>query len=599
MTLVPYSSNNNKEWHRKWFLVSGDWGSDVSLSDRRCFVPSVVNNQDVVIWNRQIGISLKKKAEIAILATAKLREGNILTADWMLKSGLVGSPPLSGKFVKQTPQKRKSEDIGYDDDWMKKTMRVMGLSSGSSKPHSFPLKAKASKGKASVPPKDDAKEPVRVLIDYVSKSITPDSVAKVTSNTAARAFDKAATFAYLSAISTLCSRRFALDSLEESSRNVVSLSRSRAEVTDLNAELSTLKKEVAVLKEALNLKDEELSSVKSARESLATRCAHWEAVAGDATRKGYKLAQHEFLLNHSEIDLGFMSFPLDKEEAKWALKKVKVTPLAIQRDDPIGDDATSSSHKSQGEEEEAAREDPLGDSRPLVALKLQSQPQSSEGHKPSSKVLKDFLRDSCPLVSLRSLTQLQSFEGHRPISKALKDFRRDFCPLVALRSQTQLQNFEGHKPSSKALKDFLRDFCPLVALWSQTQLQNFEGHKPSSKALKDFRRDFCPLVALRSQTQLQNFEGHKPSSKALKDFLRDSCPLVALRSLTQLQIFEGTFAKSSSKALKDFLRDFFPLVALRSQTQLQSFEGHRSSSKALKGLLPFGGSKVTNPAPKL
>ncbi|KAL5801055.1 hypothetical protein ACOSQ3_032687 [Xanthoceras sorbifolium] len=46
------------------------------------------------------------------------------------------------------------------------------------------------------------------------------------------------------------------------------------------------------------------------------------------------------------------------------------------------------------------------------------------------------------------------------------------------------------------------------------------------------------------------------------------------------------------------LRDLRPLVALRSQTQLQSLEGHKSSSKALRGPLPFGGSKVTNPAPK-
>ncbi|KAL5799602.1 hypothetical protein ACOSQ4_032486 [Xanthoceras sorbifolium] len=45
--------------------------------------------------------------------------------------------------------------------------------------------------------------------------------------------------------------------------------------------------------------------------------------------------------------------------------------------------------------------------------------------------------------------------------------------------------------------------------------------------------------------------------------------------------------------------DICPLVALRSQTQFQNFEGHKPNSKTLKGPPPFGGSKVTNPAPKL
>ncbi|KAL5831480.1 hypothetical protein ACOSQ4_016834 [Xanthoceras sorbifolium] len=104
---------------------------------------------------------------------------------------------------------------------------------------------------------------------------------------------------------------FALDSLKERSTNVVSLSRSRAETSDLNAELSTLKKEITTLKEALDLKDEELMAVKANHDSLTTRCAHLEA---------------------------------------------RVAPLAVQRGDLIGDDATSSSRKSQGEEDEIVKQ---------------------------------------------------------------------------------------------------------------------------------------------------------------------------------------------------------------------------------------------------
>ncbi|KAL5760428.1 hypothetical protein ACOSQ2_019266 [Xanthoceras sorbifolium] len=217
----------------------------------------------------------------------------------MKKFGLVDSPAPSGKLVKQIPSsvKRKSEDVKDNEDWVQEIMRANGLGSASTKLRSPPLLPFLLRRNFPSAPSW-----------IVNKSVTSNSVTNVMSSSPFRALDKAATLACLKIV---------------------------------------------------DLKDEEIAASKDRFDGLEARCTYLELMAGDVTRKGYKLVQHEFLLNHPEIDLDFMSFPLDKEEAERALKKMRVTPLAVQKEDSVRDDPASYSHKSQ-EEDEVAKEISLG-----------------------------------------------------------------------------------------------------------------------------------------------------------------------------------------------------------------------------------------------
>ncbi|KAL5829723.1 hypothetical protein ACOSQ3_019191 [Xanthoceras sorbifolium] len=238
----------------------------------------------------------------------------------MKKSGLVDSPAPSGKLVKQIPSsvKRKSEDVKDNEDWVQETMRAMGLGSASAKLRSPPLlpflprrnlahQPSLARGRH-WPFQRKTRSSPSAPSWIVNKSVTSNSVTNVMSSSPFRALDKAAILACLKIV---------------------------------------------------DLKDEEIAASKARFDGLEARCTYLELMAGDVTRKGYKLVQHEFLLNHPEIDLDFMSFPLDKEEAEHALKKMRVTPLAVQKEDSVRDDPASYSHKSQ-EEDEVAKEISLG-----------------------------------------------------------------------------------------------------------------------------------------------------------------------------------------------------------------------------------------------
>ncbi|KAL5779366.1 hypothetical protein ACOSQ2_010103 [Xanthoceras sorbifolium] len=121
------SSNNDKEWHLKWLLASGDWMSEIQMHGRQCCVFSVVDNQAVLVWN--------ERAELP-----SGTRGNILSPTRMRKTDLGDSSTLSKKAIRwATPGlKRKFGELNGNEDWMEETMRAMAFHSELVKPWSSP-----------------------------------------------------------------------------------------------------------------------------------------------------------------------------------------------------------------------------------------------------------------------------------------------------------------------------------------------------------------------------------------------------------------------------------------------------------------------------
>ncbi|KAL5815983.1 hypothetical protein ACOSQ3_024361 [Xanthoceras sorbifolium] len=209
--------------HLEWFLASGDWDSKVDIDGRRCYVLSTVDNQAVSIWNERSNLSLKRKGEIAILAAAKYRGGDIFSPTRMKNAGLADFPTRKGTKHTSSSLKRKLNDVDDNEDWVGETMCAMALHFGPEKPRSSLLgtvtsgmkssegspsgkgpssavrsrQTMSGKGKISTLTLDDASEPICTLAEFAAKSVTSDLASKVIGNYHIRAFDKAATFACL------------------------------------------------------------------------------------------------------------------------------------------------------------------------------------------------------------------------------------------------------------------------------------------------------------------------------------------------------------------------------------------------------------------
>ncbi|KAL5747116.1 hypothetical protein ACOSQ2_024413 [Xanthoceras sorbifolium] len=138
-------------------------------------------------------LSAKRKGEIAVLAAANIREGNILTPTKMKKAGLADFLALSGNAVKQASLslKRKLDDLDDNEECVDETMSAMALHSGQridaapsgmksaeASPSSKGLSSAArsrqtrsGKGKTSILTSDDMIEPVRTLAEFAAKSV--------------------------------------------------------------------------------------------------------------------------------------------------------------------------------------------------------------------------------------------------------------------------------------------------------------------------------------------------------------------------------------------------------------------------------------------